>query len=1049
MSISFKRGQTALLCAVGLSAAFTASAATMKPRPYIIQLAEAPAASYRGSVAGLPATQVPEGGRLSARNPAVQAYVAHLDRQRGAVLQAAGVSPKVMHRYVYSFNGFSALLSDAQVKALSKLPQVVAISADEPRELTTNYTPHFLGLDEAGGIWSQTRKGSEIKGEDVIVGIVDGGFQPENASFADHVDASGAPTLIPGAGTLAYGPAPAKWTGSCTAGPAFEPARHCNNKVIGAQVFDATFKSTGLPYAWTEFQGSPRDVTGHGTHTSSTAAGNAKSQAIANTNDVGPISGIAPRARIAAYKVCWTWFNAAIGANQNNCWTGDSVAAIDKAVADGVDVINFSISGTTTNLLDPVEQAFLNATAAGVFVSASAGNSGPTASTVAHPSPWITTVANSTHDRFFRADANFGNGTIYNGASQSQGLPATPMILSTNAGLAGADPEQVRQCYVGTLDASKVTGRVVVCDRGTIARTDKSLAVKNAGGVGMVLVNAPLALIGGGSDTLNDDAHWIPTVHLPMANRDAVRTYAAAAGASSTMGVRALAPGVIAPVVAASSSRGPSLASNSLLKPDITAPGSSILAAFAMTQVDQAMHDAIIAGTSAMQPTAAYLDGTSMSSPHVAGSAALLKQKYPQWSPANIKSALMTSASTAVYLSNGALDPSFWNYGAGHLRPNGAADPGLVYANQPENYIRYLCGASLFPADDPDCAALGTLKSSDLNLPSINGDVVGATTFQRKLKNVGPSGSIYTASASLPGFTVSVNPPTLTLAHGQVGTVDVTITANGAAQGAWTQGALTWSDGAHVVRSPIVVRATNYSGTGALSSTRASDRLVGRYTYGFNGALGVEQSGMQEATRTGGTVGVATVADGNVACQTNAAGTTKLSFTAGPGTLVARFSLYDVDTSGFDGSTFDDLDLFVYGPTGALVGVSAGATANERVSLVLPAAGTYTACVLGFAPANGASSDFTMSSWTLQPGAGSLKLGDAPATVTAGQFLKLPMGWRDLTEGRRYMGAVRMVQGDLATGTTLGVTVLSADPGLAMASTGEISQRKAAAAAKR
>ncbi|HEX5685248.1 MAG TPA: S8 family serine peptidase, partial [Ideonella sp.] len=389
MASPFTRGPIALACGLAMAAG-VAHAAGAAARPYIVQLADAPAASYRGGVPGLAATQVAEGQRLRAHSPQVQAYVAHLDKQQRAALAKVNGPVRLLHRYHYSFNGFSALLSDKQARQLALTPGVLAVTLDTPRELNTNYTPHFLGLDQPGGVWSQDRKGTLVKGEDVVIGIVDGGFQPENSSFYDQVDANGKP--VKSGGTLAYGPPPAGWAGSCVAAPGFDPAKHCNNKVIGARAFDEVFKSTGLPVAWFDFPGAPRDVGGHGSHTASTAGGNANADAVSHTQNVGPISGVAPRARLAAYKVCWAWFNAGTGAFQTNCWSGDSVAAIDQAVADGVDVISYAVSGPAGAESAAVRLAFLNATAAGVFVATSAGNGGPGESTVAHTSPWVTTV---------------------------------------------------------------------------------------------------------------------------------------------------------------------------------------------------------------------------------------------------------------------------------------------------------------------------------------------------------------------------------------------------------------------------------------------------------------------------------------------------------------------------------------------------------------------------------------------------------------------------------------------------------------------------------
>ncbi|HJV68482.1 S8 family serine peptidase [Ideonella sp.] len=1040
MATAFTRGPIGLACLLALAGG-SAHAAGQPARSYIVQLADPPAASYRGGLPGLAATQVAEGQRLRANAPQVRAYVAHLDKQQQAVLARLRSPTRVLHSYHYSFNGFAAVLSAAQARQLARTPGVVSVTLDTPREPVTNYTPHFLGLDIPGGVWSLDRKGTLVKGEDVVIGMVDTGFQPENSSFYDQVDANGKP--VKSGGTLAYGPPPAGWGGACVAAPGFDPATGCNNKVIGARAFDASFKSSGVPVAWYEFPGAPRDVAGHGSHTASTAGGNWGSDAISHTQNVGPISGMAPRARLAMYKVCWTWLDKSSLSYQTNCWTGDSVAAIDQAVADGVDVINFSISGSQTDLLDPVELAFLNASAAGVFVAAAAGNSGP-GTAVAHNSPWLTTVAASTHDRFLTADATLGDGSVYHGASQSKGLPMTAMILSTDAVAKGGTAESARLCNIGSLNPNKVAGKLVVCDRGIIARVDKSQAVLQAGGVGMIMTNTPASLPGGGATTLNDDAHWVPTVHLPVEDRDAIRAYAGGSQPMGALGVAAQEPGVVAPIVAEFSSRGPNMATASVMKPDIAAPGVAVLAAVAVTQPNQAYHDGIIDGSIIPDPVADYLDGTSMATPHIAGIAALLKQKHPNyWGPASIRSALVTSAGP-LKLADGSNDPDFRGYGAGQVNPNGAFDSGLIYPIDPTDYWRFLCGDGWLAPHSPTCESVGSIAASDLNLASFSADVPGVITFRRTVRNLGNSTATYNASIGVDGFTATVNPPSLTLDKGQKGRFEVTLTANGAPLGEWRQGALVWSDGSHQVRSPIVARYTYLTGPTNLASSNSADTLNVRYQFGYTGDLSSQTGGLLAATRTDAVVTKATNRDGDAACRADAAGTVKFAFSAPAGTLAARFATYDADTSGHGA---DDLDLFVYDAANNLVGSSAGATAEERVTLMAPTAGDYTACVHGFAPADGVSTAFTLSSWILTPGSGTVPLHvrGLPAQVMPGDSAKVKLGWHGAEAGVRYLGALRLVQGaDPDTGATLGVTLLSVEPGLPQGVRGIPSARKAA-----
>jgi subtilisin family serine protease len=385
------------------------------------------------------------------------------------------------------------------------------------------------------------------------------------------------------------------------------------------------------------------------------------------------ISGIAPRARLAAYKSCYVPLtNGAPG--QGSCYASDSVAAIDKAVADGVDVINFSIGGSQTSVRDAVQTAFANAALSGVFVAASAGNSGP-GNTVAHSSPWVTTVGNSTHDRYTVATVTLGNGYQATGPSfQTAGIPSKPLIWSRQAGFDNV-PVTSNQalCYGAAdgvsalLDPAKVAGKIVICERGGNVLVNKATNAKTAGAAGMVLLNTPTS-----ANSVLTIAFDVPTVHVSNVHHAAITAYVAGATPTAAFSGAVLQPGVIAPVMNDSSSRGPSLADLNILKPDITAPGTDIIAAYTNRSITPAQRQQIIDGTLVPGPGANMITGTSMSSPHVAGAAALLRQANPTWSPFAIKSALMTSAQQTVKLANGANDTNRWGFGSGHLNPNGA-----------------------------------------------------------------------------------------------------------------------------------------------------------------------------------------------------------------------------------------------------------------------------------------------------------------------------------------------------------------------------------------
>jgi len=599
----------------------TESANRQGPRRtlYIVQLAEAPVLAYEGTIAGYQATKPARGSKIDPNSPHVASYVGYLASRHDTMLATAGGGRKA-YSYGYTFNGFAAELSDFQAARLATMPGVLSIAKDELRTIDTSNTPNLLGLSGPTGFWNRTG----AKGENVIIGIIDGGITPEHPSFSDRTDVNGNGTKD---GKLGYQQIPG-WNGKCQPGAAFNGS-HCNQKLIGARYYNEGYGGAAgvlevLPYEFI----SPRDFDGHGTHTASTAGGNANVAATGLSAPFGTISGMAPRARIAAYKVCW-----GVGGTANaGCSTVDSVAAIDQAVADGVDVINYSISGSRTNFRDPVEIAFLFAADAGVFVAASAGNSGPTTSTVAHPSPWLTTVAAGTHNRDGRGSVTLGNGATLLGASWANAIGPKPLVRSRDTGLAGADAATLALCY-GTadgggarLDPAKVAGKIVVCERGGNVLVNKVAAVQAAGGVGMLLVNTPTS-----NQTQLALVYAIPAIHLSSTDYTALNAYAQTAGATATINQAAAIFNVPAPLTASFSSRGPLLAGGGdLLKPDIIAPGQDILAGVAPYTYGGEYFS--------------LLSGTSMSSPHIAGIAALFKELKPTWSPMAIKSALMTSA---------------------------------------------------------------------------------------------------------------------------------------------------------------------------------------------------------------------------------------------------------------------------------------------------------------------------------------------------------------------------------------------------------------------
>lgn len=920
---------------------------------YIVQMLDDPAIAYDGDINGFQATKPEKGQKINPKDAKVVKYVNRLIKSHDEALAKAGGGEK-FYDYTYSFNGFAAKLSGAQASKLSGLPNVVSVRPDEVLHIDTSNSPSFMGMNASGGIWDQLG-GVSTAGEDVVVGIVDSGLWPENPSFSDQSDLVYR-TGKSGKRLLAYGPAPSDWYGTCQSGEQWSQD-NCNNKVIGARYYLDGYGHYGI--VQNDYK-SARDSDGHGSHTAGTAAGNYNVPATGDAASLGSVSGMAPRARIAVYKVCWN-------GDDGGCVTSDSVAAIDQAVADGVDVINFSISGTTTDFLSPVEVAFLFAADAGVFVAASAGNEGPGDSTVAHPSPWLTTVAASTH-RSSAGSATLGDSSVYVGVTSTGiGVGPAPLVYAGNAGDA--------LCAPGSLNPALVTGKIVACDRGVYARVDKSYAVKQAGGVGMILMNPT-------PNSLNADLHYVPTVHVQDTERAAILAYISSQGASATATISAAFAGDPVPAIAEFSSRGPSFASEDQIKPDISAPGVDVLAAVSPPGNRGRSFD--------------LLSGTSMSSPHIAGLAALMKDAHPDWTPAMIKSAMMT---TAYDLVSGA-DP--FAQGAGHVQPNSMADPGLVYDNGFVDWLGFLCGTGQLQASY--CPFIG-IDPSDLNLASMAiGGLAGNQTITRTVTNVGDDEETYNFSYSgLAGVDVVADPSSFTLAPGDSQTFTVTFTVTSAALNTYATGFISWNgDQGHVVRSPVAVKPVALAVPGELFGTGTPTSFD--VVFGYSGDFYATVSGLVPASTVAGYVVDDPSNDINTALG-NGVGITMHTINIPAGTTYARFSLFDDFTDGED-----DLDMYVFDSSFNFVGSSGSGTSAEEVNVANPAGGDYYVIVHGW-QTDGADANYTLFSWAL----GSTDAGNmtvtAPASASLGSTGTINLSFSGLSAATKYLGSISYSDG--------------------------------------
>ncbi|XP_078163437.1 subtilisin-like protease SBT5.3 [Carex rostrata] len=702
----------------------------------------------------------------------------------------------IIYSYTKYINGFAATLEEEEAKQISQHPNVISVFPNRGRKLHTTKSWDFLGLERDGrvpkaSIWSKAKFG-----EDVIIGNLDTGVWPESESFRGE----------------GMGPVPTQWKGACENHK--DTSFHCNRKLIGGRFFNKgylAFLASVNATRPSEVIDSPRDTDGHGTHTLSTAAGRFVPSANVFGFGNGTAKGGAPNARVAAYKVCWPPVDG------GECFDADVMAAFDQAIYDGVHVLSVSLGGSASDYFgDGVAIGSFHAVKHGITVVCSAGNSGPDAGSVSNVAPWILTVGASTMDREFQSYVWIDKTKIhYKGQSLSQSrLPGNkyyPFISAVDAKAANASEVDAMQCVAESLDPVKVKGKIVVCIRGNSARVEKGEVVREAGGVGMVLANDDST-----GNEIIADPHVLPATHISYSS--GVDLLKHINSTRSVLGYitspRTKLGTTPAPFMAAFSSQGPNVVTEEILKPDITAPGVGILAAY----------------SEATSPTGMALDkrrvpfnsesGTSMSCPHIAGIAGLLKAMHPGWSPSVIRSAIMTTARVRDNKRMPISDSNFhratpFSYGSGHVRPNRAMDPGLVYGLSPNDYLNFLCALGYnssqiatfsHPYKCPDTP----IKIENLNYPSIAvPNLSGKVEITRRVKNVGTIGT-YTVHVEAPrGVSVSVMPTKLKFSGlGTVKEFKVVLEAQkGVPTGEYVFGSLVWSDGKHFVRSPIAVKA--------------------------------------------------------------------------------------------------------------------------------------------------------------------------------------------------------------------------------------------------
>lgn len=743
-----------------------AGAATSAER-YIVQLADPPLASYRGGIAGLAPTNPATLGavRLDPKSAASKAYLDYLAGKQSSVrtaLQTAlGRAVSFPYSYRYAYNGFAAVLTDTEASTLRGLAGVADVQKEYVREVQTDVGPAWIG---APGVWSGATTGglAGTKGERVVVGVIDTGINHDHPSFAD-------------VGGDGYNHANPRGTfyGLCDPllGKPF-----CNDKLIGVYDYTGT---------------TPEDDNQHGSHTASTTAGNVVS-AVLNAPTLTltrEISGVAPHANLITYKAC----------GPRGCLGASLTAAIDQATADMVDVINYSIGGGPSDPWnDSDSEGFLGARDAGIFVSASAGNDGPGAETVGSPAnaPWLLSVGASTHNRSLKNSLT----------SMSGGKTAPPATLYGKSFTTGYGPAAIvhaadfgdRLCSAPFLPGT-FKGQIVICERGINPRLEKGRNVKVGGAGGMVLANS--AADGEG---LVGDPHELPAVHIGYRDAQVLETWVRDGGTghkATIAGTTVDTAAVNGDVMAGFSSRGPNKPAPGVLKPDITGPGVDVLAAVKTPE------------------EFGILSGTSMSSPHLAGSATLVRSLHPDWTPAEVQSAMMTTAlDSGVRKEDGVRPADSFDMGAGRIDLTKAGRAGFVLDEQGPDFV----AADPKTGGDPTALNLASLTSADC---------VGICTWKRTLR--GTTSGTWTVKTSGPrALRLTVSPSRFTLAPGTTQELTVTADVSKLPAGKYAFGRLTLDAGgaapeAHLpitvlpggTATPVKIETTSTTGTRVVSVT--------------------------------------------------------------------------------------------------------------------------------------------------------------------------------------------------------------------------------------
>lgn len=800
--------------------ALLALLACVQAEIYIATMEGEPVISYRGGIPGFQPTAVDTDAKIDTTSELVTSYAKHLENKHDMLLDELFEhgTYKKLYSYGHLINGFAVHVSPQQAETLRHAPGVKSVERDWKVRRLTTHTPQFLGLPT--GVWP-TGGGFDRAGEDIVIGFVDSGIYPHHPSFASHHSDP-------------YGPVP-KYRGKCEVDPDTK-RKFCNGKIIGAQHFAEAAKAAGVFNPSIDFA-SPLDGDGHGSHTAAIAAGNNGIPVRMHGHEFGKASGMAPRARIAVYKALYRLFGG---------FVADVVAGIDQAARDGVDILSLSVgpngppTTTKTTFLNPFDATLLAAVKAGIFVAQAGGNGGPFPKTLVSYSPWITSVAAAIDDRRYKNHLTLGNGKIIAGLGLSPSTRPnhTYTLVAANDVLLDSSvmkysPSDCQRPEV--LNRNLIEGNILLCGYsfnfvvGTASIKKVSETAKSLGAVGFVLAvenvspgtkfdPVPVGIPGILITDVTKSADLIDYYNISTPRDWTGRVKRFNGVGSIGDGLRPILH-KSAPQVALFSARGPNIRDFSfqdadLLKPDILAPGSLIWAAWSPNGTDEANY----AGEGF-----AMISGTSMAAPHIAGIAALIKQKHPHWSPAAIKSALMTT-STKVDRAGRPLqaqqysDTQFmklikatpFDYGSGHVNPRAALDPGLIFDAGYEDYLGFLCttpGINVHEIQNyTHCPCNYTMgHPSNFNTPSITvSHLVKTKVITRTVTNVAEEETYVITARMQPAVAIEATPSAMTLKPGKSRKLTVTLTVR-TVTGTYSFGQVVMKGSrGHKVRIPVV-----------------------------------------------------------------------------------------------------------------------------------------------------------------------------------------------------------------------------------------------------